>query len=130
MAGSGAAAAHRASRVPPRDAGKRRIALGCCKLTGLEAAKEQQDHTVRTLKRSLFLLIIPAMPQGTLWLPELCTPLLFFFFSLSCVTSTQMKTPQRTRIYNLLSLKTANERAMYQRGPKGTDILISSLTTV
>lgn len=92
------------------------------------AAKEQQGHTVSTLWRS-FLLIIPAMPQGTLLLPELCTLLLFFFFSLLCVASVQMKTPRRTHIYNLLFLKRANECAMYQRGPKGTDTL-TSLRTV
>lgn len=41
------------------------------------------------------------------------------------MVAVQTKPPQSTYIYNLLSLKTAKEYAIYQRGPRGADILTS-----
>lgn len=102
---------------PSRGEGMRSISSGCFNPTGSTAAKQQQGQTFGPLKE--ISPVTPVIPWGAITLPELSALL----FSLCCVVSVQTKAPERTYIYNLLSLQTAKEDAVHQSGPKGADIL-------
>lgn len=110
--------------LPWENKGRRSIPLGCFNLTCSTAAKKQQSHTFRPLRRFPFFLSL-------LWFPEALSCFqnwVLWFYSLWYVVSVQTKTPERTYIYNLLSLETAKEYAIHQSRPKGTDILTSLMT--
>lgn len=77
--------------VLPWDEGRRSIPLGCFNPTGSTAAKRQQGHTFRPLRRFPFFLSL-------LWFPEAlsCFQSSVLWFILWCVVSAQTKTPERT----------------------------------